>query len=240
VTETHATTRLAVVGDRDPANETHVFTDAALGHAAAALGVDAEVTWLPTPEIAAGRPLAPYDGFLVAPGSPYASLDGALAAVTHARTGDVPLLGTCGGLQHVVIELARNVLGEADAAHAEIDPDAANLFVTPLVCSVAGRTMTVSIAPRTRAADAYGTISSSERYYCNFAINPARLPDLVAAGLAVTGVDAEGEVRIVELPDRRWFVATLFVPQATTTPEAPHPLVRAFVAAAARVPTSAP
>ena len=53
----------------------------------------------------------------------------------------MPLLGTCGGFQHVVLEYARNVAGIKDAAHAENDPDATVLFVTRLACSLAGRTM---------------------------------------------------------------------------------------------------
>lgn len=63
---------------------------------------------------------------------------------TRARH-DVPLLGTCGGFQHVVIEYARNVLGIADAQHAEHDPYASTLLVTPLSCSLAGQALTVEV-----------------------------------------------------------------------------------------------
>ena len=58
----------------------------------------------------------------------------------------------------------------------------------------------------------------------------------MTAGLCVTGTDADGEVRIVELPDHPFFVATLFVPQASSTPEDPHLLVTAFVAATVPAP----
>ena len=65
----------------------------------------------------------------IAPASPYRSMRGALEAITFARSHDLPLLGTCGGFQHVVIEFARNVAGIPDAAHAEYDPTTSRLLI---------------------------------------------------------------------------------------------------------------
>jgi CTP synthase (UTP-ammonia lyase) len=225
--------RIGVVGEYDPTHPTHPATADALGHSAMRLGTQVDVGWVSTADVGnAGETLTGLDGLLIAPGSPYRSLDGALAAIEHARSKGVPLLGTCGGLQHVVIELARNVLGVADAQHAEYDPDASTLFVTPLSCSLAGQQMSVDVRVGTRAGDAYGTATSTERYYCNFGLNPDRVDELVAAGLIVSGTDEQGEVRIIELADHPFFVATLFVPQTSSTLVRPHPLVTAFVAAA--------
>lgn len=234
--------RIVVIGDRDPANPTHEATTAALRHSVARTAEgDAEVAWLRTDAV--GDPvesLAGADGLLVAPGSPYADLEGAVRAIEHARTGELPLLGTCGGLQHLVVEYARNVLGVRRAAHAEYLPDPGDppddddpLFVTPLSCSLAGQTMDVTLVAGTRVASAYGASSATERYYCNFGIAPARVAELEAGGLRVSAVDALGEVRAVELPGLAFYVGTLFVPQASSTPERPHPLVTALVAAAA-------
>jgi len=193
-----------------------------------------DLRWVPTDEIAARGPAAVegFDGLWIAPGSPYRSLDGALEAIGVARRNDIPLLGTCGGFQHVVIEYAREVLGLADAGHAEYDPSAPRLFVTPLSCSLVGTTMTVELEPGSRAALAYGATHATERYYCNFGLNPAHEGELIAGGLAVTGRDADGEARVVELPHHQFFVGTLFVPQTSSTPAAPHPLIGAFIAAA--------
>lgn len=152
-----AMVRIAVVGDRDPANATHAATDAALGHAADALGTPVRVEWTGTEVVdreGAPTALAGVAGVLVSPGSPYRSIEGALAAIAHARTTGLPLLGTCGGLQHVVLEVARHLAGFEDAAHAEYDPYASNLFVTPLSCSLAGTSMTVHLADGSLAARA--------------------------------------------------------------------------------------
>jgi CTP synthase (UTP-ammonia lyase) len=124
----------------------------------------------------------------IAPGSPYQSLDGALAAIRFARERNVPLLGTCGGFQHVVLEWARNVLGIEDAAHEEYLPGTSEhphpnplpvgegarprLFISRLACSLVGQTMQVRLVPGTLAAAAYGSLEAEEQYYCNFGINP--------------------------------------------------------------------
>lgn len=88
-------------------------------------------------------------------------------------------------------------------------------------------------AEGTLAFRAYGRAEATERYDCEFGINPERLVDLTEAGLVVSGSDQDGEPRVVELPDHLFFAATLLVPQASSAPGAPHPLVRAFVGAAA-------
>jgi CTP synthase (UTP-ammonia lyase) len=227
--------RIGVVGDYNPANETHVATTTGVRDAAAVIGAAAEVTWIPTEEIRPGddlRALLGYDGLFISPGSPYKNLDGALAAIEHARLRSMPLLGTCGGFQHIVLEYARNVAGFTDAKHAEYDPDASSLFITPLSCSLVGQTMTVQILGNSIAAKAYGRATATERYYCNFGLNPDHVKTIVAAGLTVSGTDSDGEPRIIELPSQPFFVGTLFVPQASSTPEAPHPLLVAFVAVA--------
>lgn len=232
--------RIGIVGDRDPARPTHPATERALEYAAALLGTDVVSTWLPTPSLtgagAAAEEMAPFGAFWCAPGSPYASLDGALAAIRVAREDGRPLLGTCGGFQHIVLEFARNVLGLADAAHAEYDPEAADPFIAPLACSLFGRAMEVRLEPGSIAARGYEWPRAEERYRCGYGVAPARERALEEAGLRVTGRDANGEARIVELSGHPFFVGTLFVPQMRSTVAAPHPLVLAFVAAALEPP----
>lgn len=225
---------VGVIGDFDPEFPPHPATNAGLEHAAAALGIEADVRWHGTEALADADPAATLtdDALWCAPGSPYRSLDGALRAVRFARERDVPLLGTCGGFQHIVLEYARNVLGFADAQHAEYDPYASELFITELACSLAGKEMTVSLAPGSRAAGFYSRAETSERYYCNFGLNPEHQRRLDEGGLRVVGVDQDGEARVLELPERRFFVATLFVPQLSSEPGAPHPLIVAYLRAA--------
>jgi CTP synthase (UTP-ammonia lyase) len=227
-------TSIGVIGDFNPAFPPHAATNAALEHAAAALGVQVEVDWLDTADLDGldVAELAVYDALWGAPGSPYRSLDGALRAIRFARESDWPFIGTCGGFQHVVIEYARNVLGFEDAQHAEYDPYASELFVSALSCSLVGQTMSVRLQPGSRAAGFYEQDEVSEQYYCNFGLNPRHQARLNRGGLRVVGTDQDGEARVLELADRRFYIATLFVPQLTSRSDSPHPLIVAYLRAA--------
>ncbi len=87
--------------------------------------------------------------------------------------------------------------------------------------------------PGTCAAVLYGVERVTEQYYCNYGVNPEYRGRLEAAGMVASGVGSEREIRIVELPAHPFFVATLFLPQASSTAAHPHPLITGFVAAAA-------
>jgi CTP synthase (UTP-ammonia lyase) len=226
--------KIGIIGDYQPDAPTHAATNAAIRHAANALGVTATVQWLATPtlETETALILQSFHALWCAPGSPYRSMDGALEGIRFAREKNVPFIGTCGGFQHVVIEYARHVLGFVDAQHAEYDPNASTLFVSALSCSLVGKTMQVQLMPGSRTWDFYQENPITEQYYCQFGINPKYQPLLHEGGLRIVGYDQDQEARILELPDHRFFVATLFVPQITSTATHPHPLILAFVRAA--------
>ncbi|RPJ04496.1 MAG: hypothetical protein EHM36_10465 [Deltaproteobacteria bacterium] len=89
--------RVGVIGDYDPNMRFHVATNEALKHAAAALSVSVESSWLPTPSLAnepVGTTLRPFDALWCSPGSPYKSMDGALQAIRFAREQGWPFVGT--------------------------------------------------------------------------------------------------------------------------------------------------
>lgn len=222
---------IGVVGDRNPSYAVHVATERALTHGEHA----PQVEWLATDAIEPrAADLSRYAGILVAPGSPYRSMEGALSSIRYAREHGIPLLGTCGGFQHLIVEFARDVAGIVDADHAESSPDAARPAVTALACSLAGQTHAVRIIDGTRAAAIYRSQETLEPFYCSYGLNPQFRPLLESHGLVVSGVDADGAARIVELPSHPFFMGTLFVPQARHEAGKPHPLLSAFVAATLR------
>jgi CTP synthase (UTP-ammonia lyase) len=229
--------RIALLGEFSPSFPPHAATMAAVHHAAAALHVEMEAQWVSTAAVD-DRLLSEYAGLWVAPGSPYKSLERALRAIREARERGIPCFGTCGGFQHMVIEYARHVLSFADAQHAEYDPYASRLFISALECSLVGRAMTLHFRAGSRVAEIYGALSAEEEYYCDFGVSPEAVPLLRTGPLAITGSDAEGEIRVVELADHPFFIGTLFVPQMRSSPERPHPLVAAFVRAVDRRPVS--
>ena len=132
----------------------------------------------------------------------------------------------------MLVEYARNVLGAEGAEHAETSPDATDLVVTPLSCSLWGQEHPVVLVPGTRAAGLYGVESTVEDYFCSYGLSPEYRPRMEESGLWVSGVDEEGEPRIVELDGHPFLVASLFCFQTRSRPEEPHPLVAGFVDAA--------
>jgi CTP synthase (UTP-ammonia lyase) len=223
---------IALLGEYDPAFPPHPATEAAIEHSSAQLGLCIDRSWVSTEDIDS-RLFERHSGIWVAPGSPYRNIEKTLWAIRFARENRIPCLGTCGGFQHMIIEYARNVCGFEDAQHAEYDPYASRLFISRLACSLAGRDMALSFVAGSRAASIYGALSATERYYCNFGVNPDYLGELTKGPLKVSGSDREGEIRVVEDPAHPFFLGTLFVPQSLSGPGAPHPVVTAFVAACA-------
>ena len=104
-------------------------------------------------------------------------------------------------------------------------------MITPLVCSLVGKQEPVQIHPDTRARSLYGSSEATEDYYCNYGVNPTYRRTLEDAGLTVSGTGTSGEIRIVELADHPFFMATLFLPQTRSTPDSPHPLIAGYAAA---------
>ena len=233
---------VGIIGDYDPDSPTHGATEGSLRHAGAHLGMSVASEWLPTDALRgrAGEVVRRFGAVFCAPGSPYKSLDGALEAIRFARESGLPFVGTCGGFQHAVIEYARNVLGLSDAGHAEYDPDAPNPFVSALSCSPYGQTMRVEMEPGSKVHAVYGLPEAEEEYRCNYGLDPHARRLVEGGGLRVSGTDAEGEARVVELPGHPFYVATLFVPQTRSSPGNPHPLISAFVKAGAEAAERGP
>ena len=242
---------IAVAGDFNAAFPGHVTIASAIEHAAQILGRDARVEWIPTRAITkqnVAQVLGGFHGLIVAPGSPYESFDGALAAIEFGRTGERPCYGSCGGFQHALIEYARNVMGLADAHSAEYGIDSKNIIVVPVSCPVPNRPAgepklsgavdcpetTIRILPGTKAAEIYQREKVVEEYFCNYEANLVFQSRLDDAGLRVTGVGPHGEARIVEIPGHPWFLATLFQPQRATAPGRPHPLFVEYLRAVSR------
>jgi len=232
------TMKIGIIGDYNPAFPPHPATSEAIRHAAESLGLTTETEWIPTDSISPSPDarLSEFAGLWASPGSPYRSMAGALSGIRFAREHGVPLLGTCGGLQHMVVEFARNVMGFKDATHAEYDPYASTLFVTPLACSLAGKTLPIKLSSESRVSAMYGTTDVVERYYCNFGLNPDYYDELQQKGLCIVGTDSDGEARVLELPHHRFYIGTLFVPQARSEPGKPHPLIVAYLKAVASPP----
>lgn len=237
--------RIGILGDFNPEFRSHHATNDALQHAAAKLNVTVESEWLPTPsllESEAPKILESFDGLWASPGSPYKSMEGMLKGIEFARRRDWPFLGTCGGFQYTVIECARNVLAIKDADTAENKSGSKNIIIYPVACAVphragdapklSGLVGEIRIRPGSYLQTFYSQDTIQEEFFCNFELNPDYEWCSIEAGFPIAARGPDGEVRAIESPTHRFFIATLFQPQLSSKPDKPHPLVIAFVQAA--------
>jgi CTP synthase (UTP-ammonia lyase) len=125
------------------------------------------------------------------------------------------------------------VLGIREANHEETSPQASILLISRLECVIAGRIRPVKLTAGTITAAAYGRNETTEQFRCSFGLNPSYRDEILKEPLRVAGADENGEARIVELAGHPFFIATLFLPQLSSSPSEPHPLVLAYLQAAA-------
>ena len=200
-----------------------------------------------TPE-GAQRELGDVDAVLVPGGFGIRGLEGKLGALQWAREHKVPTLGLCLGLQCMVIEYARDVVGLPNASSTEFDPDTD----TPVVATMEeqkrfvegagdlGGTMRLGLYPAALAegsvvAETYGATEVSERHRHRYEVNNAYREALTGAGLRISGTSPEGTlVEFVELPreEHPYYVATQAHPELASRPTRPHPLFDGLVKAA--------
>jgi len=168
-------------------------------------------------------------------------IEGMLIAVRHAREAGIPALGICLGMQIMVIEYARNVLGLKDADSTEFSPTTANPVVSLLEEQVdvtmyggtmrLGRSETI-VKEHTNLYRCYGKNVIYERHRHRYEVANTYRQQLNDAGLIFSGLTPEGTlVESVEWPDHPWGVGVQFHPEFTSTPINPHPLFAGFIAA---------
>ena len=129
-------------------------------------------------------------------------------------------------------------MGIQDADHEESAPDAPAFLISKLTRSLVCKTQAIRITPGSLVHQAYGREEVVEQFVCNYGLNPEFHDKFEKGQLNFTGVDLDGEVRVVELTDHLFYVATLFQPQLSSKPEDPHPLIVAYLRAALAFQTS--
>lgn len=189
-----------------------------------------------------GEALESLDGVIIAPGFGQRGIEGKFVALKWCREHDVPTFGICLGMQCMVIEFARNVLGYADANSTEMNPTTAHnvidLMEEQKSISNMGGTMRLgaydcALAPDSVAAKAYGATTVSERHRHRFEFNNDYRERFEQAGMRCVGENpATHLVEVVELPDHRWYVGTQYHPEYTGTVLSPNPLFVDFIRAA--------
>jgi CTP synthase len=210
-----------------------------------------KIKWIPsdnceTPDGAA-RELSDVDGICIPGGFGVRGIEGKLGALHFARENGIPTLGLCLGLQCMVIEFARNVVGLPGASSSEFDPDTEFPVIATMAEQVdiiaggdLGGTMRLGLyeadlAVGSIAAEVYGAPTASERHRHRYEVNNKYREQIADGGLWFSGLSPDGNlVEYVELPREvhPYYVATQAHPELRSRPSRPHPLFQGLVGAA--------
>ena len=179
-------------------------------------------------------------GIIICPGFGQRGIEGKIIAAEYTRNNDIPTFGICLGMQMMVIEFARNVLGYEDANSREMDAQTPHNVIDIMEeqknITQMGGTMRLGayeceLIKGSRAYEAYGKEALiSERQRHRYEFNNAYKEEYETKGMKCVGINPAADlVEIVEIPDKRWYIGTQFHPEYSSTVLHPHPLFMSFV-----------
>lgn len=237
---------VGLVGKYVELHDAYISVVESLKHSGINIGTDVKIKWINSEEIEnmdLDEVFSDVDGILVPGGFGGRGIEGKILAIKYARENKIPLLGICLGMQCVVIEFARNVLGLKDANTSEIEPETKypviDLLPEQRDIDDLGGTMRLGsypckLLPNTLSFEAYKDELIYERHRHRYEFNNEFRSDMVAKGLVLSGVSPDDKlVEIVELPKEvhPWFVGVQFHPEFKSRPNRPHPVFTGFVSA---------
>ena len=239
------TVHIALVGKYVELHDAYMSVREALKHAGLALDCEVEIHWVHSAELEKGRGwemVHSADGILVPGGFGSRGTEGKMDAVRYARENKVPYFGLCLGMQLMVVDFARFILGNEEPNSTEFDRGTPypviDLMPDQRGVVDMGGTMRLglypcALQPDTIAYEAYGKPLVHERHRHRFELNNSFREMLQKNGMRFSGLSPDGRlVEIAELADHPFMVGTQFHPEFLSRPNRPHPLFVAFVRAA--------
>jgi CTP synthase len=239
------TVNIVVVGKYVNLVDSYKSLHEAIAHGAIANEARVQIDYVEAEDLEKGNPadrLGHADGIIIPGGFGDRGIEGKIRAVRFARENRVPILGICLGLQMMVIEYARHVLGLKQANSREFaatTPDAVvDMMETQREVDKKGGTMRLGAYPcaiksGSLAASLYRRSRISERHRHRYEVNNAYRAALEKAGFKATGASPDNNlVEIMELPDHPWFLGCQFHPELKSRPLECHPLFRGLIRAA--------
>jgi len=239
------TVKVALVGKYVELHDAYMSVREALKHAALSIGVEVEIGWVHATDLEKGKGweiVKGANGIVVPGGFGSRGIEGKILAAKYARVNKVPYLGLCLGMQVMVVEFARNVLGYKDANSTEFDRSTTHAVIDLMreqrAITDMGGTMRLGLypcvlQPGTKTAKAYGIPKVDERHRHRFELNNAYRGEFEKAKMVFSGISPDGKlVEIAEIADHPYMVGSQFHPEFLSRPMRPHPLFLGLMKAA--------
>ena len=236
-----------MVGKYVALEDSYLSVKEALTHAALNHHLDLDLQWVASEDVEEKGPerlLGSVSGVVVPGGFGPRGVEGMVDTVRYCRERELPYLGLCLGLQVMVIEAARDLLGKRTANSSEFDPDTSDPVIHLMHDQQGvvdkGGTMRLGVypcelVPGTLAARAYGRPVVEERHRHRFEVNNSYREGFASVGLVPAGLSPDGTlVEIMELRGHPFMVGVQFHPEFLSRPNRPHPLFREFIGVAKR------
>ena len=239
---------IAIVGKYVDLRDSYISVKEALLHAGLHYGLDIDVQWVNSERIEEEGPdrlLESASGVVVPGGFGARGVEGMIQTARYARDHDVPYLGLCLGLQVMVVEIGRSLMGLAAANSTEMNPNTPHpvidLMHSQRGVTDMGGTMRLGVYPCETIPDswarkAYGEAVVEERHRHRWEVNNRYRERMEAVNLWPTGLSPDGElIEIMEYAPAKFMVGTQFHPEFLSRPNRPHPLFREFIGVATDV-----
>ena len=240
--------QVALVGKYTELQDAYMSVREALMHATISEGVELDLRFIPSVDLEKGKgwdELKSVSGIVVPGGFGSRGIEGKLQAIHHARHNNIPYLGLCLGMQLMVVDFAREMLGDASANSTEFDPRTSlpviDILPEQKTITDLGGTMRLGLyacqlVPGSHAGKAYGQKEVQERHRHRYELNNEYRSALEARGMLFSGLSPDGRlVEIAELKGHPFMLGTQFHPEFLSRPTRPHPLFKAFIAAAKKI-----
>ncbi len=241
------TIKIGLVGKYVELHDAYLSVREALNHAALYYGVGVDLQWISSTVIEKSNVqelLTGLDAILVPGGFGSRGVEGKVLAAQYARENNIPYLGLCLGLQVMMIDFARNVLGLKEADSAEFNkltPDPViDLMLEQRGLSQLGGTMRLGlypchIKPNTKAQDLYQADVIQERHRHRYEVNNDYREQFEENGMVFSGLSPDGVlVEMAELKDHPYMLASQFHPEFLSRPNRAHPLFLGLIEAACK------
>lgn len=244
------TTKITLVGKYVELEDAYISVTDALQHAGYLYNTKIEVDKVQAEDVTEdniAEIMRDSDGLIVPGGFGTRGLEGMITAIKYARENDIPFLGICLGMQMASVEFARNVLNLKDANSAEADPDTKNNIIDIMADKRdeenIGGTLRLGLYPAslkkgTKTRTAYDDQDViQERHRHRYEFNNEYREAFEKAGMVFSGVSPDNHlVEIIEIPDKKFFIAAQYHPEFLSRPQRPEGLFKSFIGAASGLP----